>query len=58
MIWYWLNLKGILKDFELSTADNPSDEEIHNELLKNRYSFDKYKELDGWKRKYWKKMMK
>ena len=40
------------------TVDDPSEEEIHNELLKNNYSFDKYKEADGWKRKYWKKVMK
>jgi len=40
------------------TADDPSEEEIHNELLKNSYSFGKYKETDGWKRKYWKKVMK
>lgn len=40
------------------TADDASEEEIHNELLKNSYSFDKYKEADGWKRKYWKKVTK
>lgn len=40
------------------TADDPSEEERHNELLKNSYSFDKYKEADGWKRKYWKKVRK
>ncbi|MEN3190476.1 MAG: methyltransferase domain-containing protein [Atribacterota bacterium] len=40
------------------TADNPSEEETHNELLKNSYSFGKYKETDGWKRKYWKKVTK
>jgi ubiquinone/menaquinone biosynthesis C-methylase UbiE len=40
------------------TVDDPSEVEIHNELLKNGYSFSKYKEMDGWKRKYWKKLTK
>ncbi|RAO99559.1 hypothetical protein PW5551_03540 [Petrotoga sp. 9PW.55.5.1] len=41
-----------------ATVDNPSDQSTHNELLKYSYSFDKYKEADGWKRKYWKKVIK
>jgi ubiquinone/menaquinone biosynthesis C-methylase UbiE len=63
-------LKGELLEFERvvrnggfiihcpGTADNPSEEVIHNELLKNGYDFDRYKEADGWKRKYWKRTTK
>jgi len=40
------------------TADYPSEEKIHNELLNNSYDFGKYTEADGWKRKYWKKVTK
>jgi ubiquinone/menaquinone biosynthesis C-methylase UbiE len=40
------------------TLDNSSEMETHNKLLKNGYDFSKYKETDGWKRKYWKKVKK
>jgi hypothetical protein len=40
------------------TLDNFSEMETHNKLLKNGYDFSKYKETDGWKRKYWKKVKK
>jgi hypothetical protein len=40
------------------TLDNFSEMETHNKLLKNGYSFSKYKETDWWKRKYWKKVKK
>ncbi len=44
--------------FMLGTLDNSSEMETHNKLLKNGYDFSKYKETDGWKRKYWKKVKK
>jgi ubiquinone/menaquinone biosynthesis C-methylase UbiE len=40
------------------TLDAISSEPIHLELLKNDYNFDKYQEADGWKRKYWKQVVK
>jgi len=40
------------------TADVSSEEETHNKLVENGYNFDKYKEADGWKRKYWKRVTK
>jgi len=36
------------------TADTPSDEIVHSDLVKNGYEFSRYKEADSWKRKYWK----
>lgn len=39
-----------------ATIDVPS--QIHNELLEKGYDFDRYEEADGWKRKYWKKVVK
>lgn len=39
-----------------ATIDAPS--QTHNELLEKGYDFDRYEEADGWKRKYWKKVIK
>ena len=40
------------------TADNASEEEQHKRLISAdwNYEFSRYKESDGWKRKYWKQL--
>ena len=39
-----------------TSCTSPKEEPTHSEILKNGYDSDKYKEADGWKRKYWKKV--
>jgi ubiquinone/menaquinone biosynthesis C-methylase UbiE len=40
------------------TADTPREQELHDRLISSpwAYEFARYKEADGWKRKYWKQI--
>jgi len=41
-----------------TSRTSPKEELTHREILKHGYDFDKYKETNGWKRKYWKRVTK